>query len=120
MSDKTDLAEDRTDWAEDRTALANERTFAGWLRTGMASLGIAIAIEAIFNETQPTWLAKSAASLFVGAGICVFVAAYVKSCRTAERLTAHASHPMAQQSLLLITFALISGAIGVGALLWMI
>jgi hypothetical protein len=40
-ADKTELAEERTDWAEDRTILASERTFAGWVRTGLASLAVA-------------------------------------------------------------------------------
>ncbi|MEY8838652.1 DUF202 domain-containing protein, partial [Cribrihabitans sp. XS_ASV171] len=42
MTDKTDMAESRTDWAEDRTLLANERTYAGWLRTGMAAVALAL------------------------------------------------------------------------------
>ena len=37
---RLDLAQDRTDLAEDRTVLAHERSFAGWVRTGMASVGI--------------------------------------------------------------------------------
>ncbi|MDF1729557.1 MAG: DUF202 domain-containing protein, partial [Sulfitobacter sp.] len=45
---KNELAEDRTDWAEDRTILANERTFAGWMRTGMASLAVAIGLKAVY------------------------------------------------------------------------
>jgi putative membrane protein len=69
---KNDLAQDRTDWAEDRTVLANERTFAGWMRTGMASLAIAIGLQAVFGVTEPTWIAKSVASIFVILSIVVF------------------------------------------------
>ena len=49
MNKSNDLAENRTDWAEDRTILANERTFAGWMRTGMASLAVAIGLKAVFG-----------------------------------------------------------------------
>ena len=49
---KTEWAEDRTDWAEDRTILANERTFAGWMRTGMAAIAIAVGLKAVFNDAD--------------------------------------------------------------------
>lgn len=98
--------------------LANERTFAGWMRTGMAALGMAVAIEAIFKETEPTWLAKSAATLFVCAAALVFLGAYRKSRQTADRLTAHASHPMAVRNLLMLTILFVAGALFIGLLLW--
>lgn len=43
---KNEMAKDRTDWAEDRTALANERTFAGWMRSVMAAVAIAMGPKA--------------------------------------------------------------------------
>ena len=75
MSDKNDLAEDRTDWAEDRTILANERTFAGWMRTGMAAVAVAIGLRAVFGEFEPTWVAKAVASVFIFAALYVYLAA---------------------------------------------
>ena len=65
MSDRNELAEDRTHWAEDRTSLANERTFAGWMRTGMAAIGVAIGLKAVFGAFEPTWMAKAVASIFL-------------------------------------------------------
>ena len=65
MSSSNELAQDRTDWAEDRTIQANERTFAGWMRTGMGALGVAIALRAVFGEFDPTWAAKAVASIFI-------------------------------------------------------
>ena len=55
---KTGLAEDRTDLAEDRTLMANERTFTGWMRTGLACLGLALGFQAVFGKIEPVWLPK--------------------------------------------------------------
>ena len=73
-----DLAEQRTDWAEDRTIQANERTFAGWMRTGLASVGLGLGFQAIFRATEPTWAAKSVATIFICIGIFIFWAAWEK------------------------------------------
>ena len=73
MKDKNDLAESRTDWAEDRTILANERTFAGWMRTGMACVAVAIGLRAVFGEFEPTWVAKAVASVFIIAALYVYL-----------------------------------------------
>lgn len=53
-----DLASTRTDLAEDRTVLANERTFAGWMRTGLAAVGIGLGFNALFGKMEPEWLPK--------------------------------------------------------------
>ena len=57
MATSEELARDRTDLAEDRTILANERTFAGWMRTGLATIGIALGFQALFGRVDPTWAA---------------------------------------------------------------
>lgn len=56
-----DMAQTRTEWAEDRTLLANERKFAGWMRTGMACIGIALGMKAVFKDTEYPLLAKGVA-----------------------------------------------------------
>lgn len=73
MPDKTsnELAEERTEKAENRTELANERTFAGWARTAFASIGLGLGFQAIFKTTEPTWVAKAIASLFICLGIWI-------------------------------------------------
>ena len=63
-NERTDLAEDRTEWAEDRTIMANERTFAGWMRTGLAAVGIGLPLPSIAREpTKRTVSARAKSSL---------------------------------------------------------
>ena len=69
---KTEWAERRTDWAEDRTVLANERTFAGWLRTGLAAVAVAIGFQAVVSDFEPTWAAKTVATMFLVAALVTF------------------------------------------------
>jgi putative membrane protein len=87
--DNSEKATLRTDWAEDRTSLANERTFAGWMRTSMACIALAIGLKAVFGDFEPTWLAKSVASLFITISLLIFWAAQRQACRTRSRLSAN-------------------------------
>ena len=67
-----DLASARTDLAEDRTVLANERTFAGWMRTGLAAVGIGLGFNALFGKMAPEWLPKLIATGFIISGVIIF------------------------------------------------
>ena len=118
MSNSNELAEDRTDWAEDRTILANERTFAGWMRTGMASLALAVGLKALFGEFEPTWLAKAVASVFVCVAVYIFWAAQDSAVKTCVRLQDHKAYaqPVRRMKLLATIFGF--AAFCVGALLW--
>lgn len=118
--ERTDLAEDRTDWAEDRTVLANERTYAGWMRTGLASVGLGLGFQAIFRATEPTWLAKAVATIFLAIAIFIFWAAWRQACRVKARLDSHAADPLPSNRLGLITGVFISGALALGAVLWIL
>lgn len=113
-----ELAEERTDWAEDRTILANERTFAGWMRTGLASVGIGLAFQAIFRAVEPTWIAKSAATMFILIGIFVFLTAYRRSCQVLERLDAHAAEPVAGRNLGLLAAFMSIGSLMLAVIVW--
>ncbi len=93
-AERTAWAEDRTDWAEDRTILANERTFAGWMRTGLAAIGMGLAFRAVFGEWQPSWLPRGIASIFVLAGIFVIYTAQKKGCAVIARLDSHSASPL--------------------------
>lgn len=117
---RTELAEDRTDFAEDRTALANERTFAGWMRTGMASVGIGIGFQALFASIEPLWVPKALATLFVGVGIFIFWAAERRACTVQSRLDTHDVRTAANRSLRVIAIALSIGALGLIAGLWLL
>lgn len=115
-----ELAEDRTDWAEDRTVLANERTFAGWMRTGMASLGIAIAMQAIFGEVEPLWLPKAGATLFIAVALLIFYAGWKNAKAMVARLDAHTAEPVSRSHLSIVAGIMALGSAAAGAVLWMI
>lgn len=115
-----EMAEERTDWAEDRTVLANERTFAGWMRTGMACLGIAIAMQAIFGEMQPTWIAKLSATVFVVVALLIFFAGWRNAKRMVGRLDSHAAEPVSQTHLTTIMVFMCAGAAATGIILWLV
>lgn len=121
MADKNnDLAESRTDWAEDRTILANERTFAGWMRTGMACIGIALGLKAIFGELDPTWLAKGISSLFLVISIAIFWAARQNSIKTSKRMTEHSTESQSCARMTKLATLLTLGSVFTGVVLWMI
>jgi putative membrane protein len=115
---KTDWAEYRTDWAEDRTILANERTFAGWMRTGMAAIAIAVGLKAVFGEADPPWLPKLIATVFIAASLMIFISAWRKARDTQTRLKTHdtAQQPVRNFGILAVIFS--AAAVLVGGILW--
>ncbi|PRY93677.1 putative membrane protein [Hasllibacter halocynthiae] len=116
--DSTELAKDRTDWAEDRTLLANERTFAGWMRTGMAAIAIAIGLRAVFGEFEPAWAAKIVATLFIVTAIGMFWASATKSREAQRRIRSHDAEAQPSSTMTVIAVALSAGALATGAILW--
>ncbi|NOE20810.1 DUF202 domain-containing protein [Ruegeria atlantica] len=120
MSDKQELAEDRTDWAEDRTVLANERTFAGWMRTGMASVAIALGLKAVFGAVEPTWLAKAASSLFIAVSLLIYWGAWRNALRVYARLNPHSSEPASKTHLCVVVGSLSIGSVVCCIVLWLI
>ncbi len=120
MSSNNDLAEDRTDWAEDRTILANERTFAGWMRTGMASLAVAIGLRAVFGEFEPTWAAKAVATAFVVAAVYIFWAAHSSATKTLSRLKDHHAHAQPNRRMRIMALIFSASSVAVGGILWML
>ena len=117
---RTDWAERRTDWAEDRTIMANERTFAGWMRTGLAAVGIALGFNALFGMLEPAWLPKALATTFILAAIAIFFAAQKKAAEVADRLECHKAKPMRGASLRLIAAAMIVASTGLVAAIWLL
>ena len=118
MSNSNELAESRTDWAEDRTILANERTFAGWMRTGMASLALAVGLKAVFGDFDPTWAAKAVASVFVGVAIYIFWAAQHSACQTLGRLNDNDAHAQPSRRMKLLSAIFAFASLCVGGVLW--
>lgn len=121
MADKKqEWAEERTDWAEDRTSLANERTFAAWMRTGMASVAVAIGLRAVFGAFEPTWAAKAVATLFIGVALVIFWAACRQARATLDRLSAQDVSRQGGGKLTLVSVMLSLGATATGAILWLL
>ncbi|MCK0122364.1 MAG: DUF202 domain-containing protein [Yoonia sp.] len=112
-----DLAETRTAWAEDRTMLANERTFAGWMRTGMACVALALGLRALFQETTYPYLAKGVSAVFIVAAVLIFWAAAIKSRKTQKRMDCHAVQAQSHYRMTILASLLTCGAIATGALL---
>jgi putative membrane protein len=85
----THLSEERTDLAEDRTMLANERTFAGWIRTGLAAIGVGLGFNALFYSLEPAWMPRAIASALLLLATLIFVAAERAACAVSARLHPH-------------------------------
>ena len=116
--DSTELAKDRTDWAEDRTLLANERTFAGWMRTGMAAVALALGLKAVFGEFEPTWAAKVVASIFIVVAVLIFLAAAQQSHKAQVRIHEHDTEAQPARRMLIAAGILTVGALATGGILW--
>ncbi|MBM2574981.1 DUF202 domain-containing protein [Jannaschia sp. Os4] len=116
--DKNELAKDRTDWAEDRTLLANERTFAGWMRTGMAAVALALGLRAIFGEAEPVWLPKTVATLFLAIAIVIFWSARIQAGKAQRRLDDHHAEAQPVHLFTLMASVFSFAAVAVGYVLW--
>ncbi len=116
--DRTDLAEDRTDWAEDRTLMANERTFAGWMRTGLAAVGIGLGFNALFGKLEPAYLPKAIATVFILIGIFIFYAAQRNGCAVQTRLEAHKAEPLKTMNMQLIAAFMALGSASLAIGIW--
>lgn len=117
--DRTDLAEDRTDLAEDRTVLAHERSFAGWMRTGMAAVGIGLGFNALFRAMEPTWIPKAIASVFLLIAIGVFLDAKRRACSIIDQLDAHQVSSIKPIRIRLLSWVLIFATAALVAAFWL-
>lgn len=118
MNDNSELAQNRTDWAEDRTIMANERTFSAWMGTGLGAVGIAIGLKAVFGATDPTWVAKLVASLFLGVAILIYWMAQRQACKTLTRLTEKDAEAMPSRHFTLLACVMTGATLATGAVLW--
>lgn len=118
MADKKDLAQDRTEWAEDRTILANERSFAGWMRTGMASVALALGLRALFRPFDPAWMPKLVAEVFIVIAILIFWAARQNAAKTQARMSEHETESQSVRRMTLLASLLTLGAALTGVILW--
>lgn len=115
-----DAVKARVELAEDRTLLANERTFAGWLRTGLAAVGIGVGFHALFQRMEPTWVPRAIATLFLLVALAVVVAAERRARAVMERLDAHVVVGARRMNLRLITMAMAAGTVALIAAIWVV
>ena len=115
-----ELAQTRTEWAEDRTMLANERTFAGWMRTGMACIGLALGMKAVFKDATYTWLAKGVAEIFILVAIFIFWAAVSKSREAQRRMDDHDVEAQSHKRMTALASVLTLAAVATGITLWLL
>lgn len=118
--ERTGLAEERTDWAEDRTLMANERTFAGWMRTGLASVGIGLGFNALFGKLDPAWVAKGIATLFILIGIFIFWGAQRNARAVQKRMDSHDAAPIRVSNMKLIAASMAFASVCLAAGIWAI
>ncbi|MGA9582667.1 MAG: DUF202 domain-containing protein [Allosphingosinicella sp.] len=111
---KQEMAHARTDLAEDRTALANERTYAGWMRTGFASVGVALGFHALFQKMEPAWMPRSIATVFLVIGALIFLGASRRAASVMERLSTHEVKTVRLRNLRILTAAIL---VAIGALI---
>lgn len=111
--DRTELADERTDLAEDRTLMANERTFAGWMRTGLAAVGIGLGFNALFGRLEPWWLPRGIATAFILIGIFIFYSAQRHGRKVLDRMDSHRAEPLKGVNLLTVAalFSMASAAL---------
>ncbi len=117
-NDRNDLAETRTSFAEDRTILAHERSFAGWVRTGMAAVGIGLGFNALFDALQPAWVPKAIASAFLFIAVFIFVSAERRASGIHTRLEAHHIHALKPVRMRLLTSGLVAATLALGGAIW--
>ena len=120
LEKRVSWAENRTEWAEDRTVLANERTFAGWMRTGLASIAVALGLKAVFYDFQPSWVPRAVAMIFVISAIFVFWAAWRNASRTSKRINNHDVKQQSRPRMAAMAAMLSVGAAAIGGILWML
>ena len=118
--DGQELAAERTDLAEDRTILANERTFAGWMRTGLACVGIGVGFHVLFDKLEPTWVPKAVATAFIVIGVFIFWAAERRASTVLSRLDTHQVSEFGGIDLRLIATVVSVGALVVALGLWLL
>lgn len=119
-SKKASDSETRTQWAEDRTILANERTFSSWMGTGLACVGVAIGLKAVFGAFDPTWIAKLVASLFLGIAIMIYWMAQNQACKTLKRLSENDAEALPGKDFRKLAIAMTIATLGTGVVLWLL
>lgn len=98
--------------------MANERTFSSWMGTGLGAIGVAIGMKAVFGAFEPTWAAKSVASIFIFVAIVIFYQAQAQARKTLDRLRETDFEAKSGKSFTFLAILMSIAALGTGAILW--
>ncbi len=120
MHDEDKENKNTTRLAEDRTILANERTFSSRMGLALGALGLAVGLQGVFGATNPTWLAKLAASVFVIISILIATAGYKNSKKMLGRLDTYCAEPASTTGMFIVAALISMGAMLIGIILWII
>jgi len=104
---------------QSKNNLANERTFAGWMRTGLAAVGIGLGFNALFGKLEPFWVPKAIASIFMIIGIFIFWVAQRNGCAVQGRLNCHHATPVKPTNMRIISGLMGTGAVTLIVAIWM-
>ena len=100
--------------------LANERTFASWMRTGMACVGVALGLKAVFGATDHPIAAKIVAELFIVTAIIIFASAVRRGYLAQKRIDDHDTTAQSHIGMIVTAISLTTGAIAAGIILWLL
>lgn len=120
MSETKEDKEETTRLAEDRTILANERTFSSRMGLALGNLALAVGLQAVFGKTDPTWIAKLTATIFIGVAIFVAITGYQNSKKMLERLNTYRSEPASAKGMFTVAASISAGALAICIILWML
>ena len=112
-------AEARTALAEDRTILANERTFAGWVRTSLTSVGIALGFHALFGAIEPAWAPRAIASMFLAIAVLVIWLAERRASAVIRRLDPHVVVAARGVNLRLVAWSIMAATAALALAIWL-
>jgi len=84
----------------------------------MASVGIAIAFNALFKSFEPTWVAKAIATVFLLIAIWIFHSAERRACTIISKLHAHQVTSLRPVRARLISRAFILATVALGVGVW--
>ncbi|MAT13652.1 MAG: hypothetical protein CMJ46_00050 [Planctomyces sp.] len=107
---RNELARERTEAAVHRTFLSEQRTYSAWIRTGLASTATGFAIAKLMAESNPDWLTKSLATVFILAGALMFLLAF-----SAYRDAIRRLEEKPKASVPMWVMALLSGVLAIAA-----
>lgn len=119
MTKAPDAATQKTELAEDRTLLANERTFAGWMRTGLAAVGVGVGFGALFQTIQPLWIPRAIATAFLLLGAGIVLSAQRRACAVIDKMDAHYVKATRPINLRLIGWVTMVATAGLIAAIWL-